>query len=211
MQTIKTTIFSVLGLFILASSNSYAEDSLLKLMQKLKSEPMSKVAYQETRNIKMLAQPWHGNGYLYALQPELMIREQLKPERVLMGVKGDKAFYFDPGKNERHQVDLHDNNELNAPLTVFKAIVTADEALLRSVYNIIFTTHSKDWLMELTPKQKGGPVTRIYVTGRTGQEVDKITILQEDGDNSEFTLQKESDDAKNNGGIMTLYKELAGE
>ncbi|MDD2724162.1 MAG: outer membrane lipoprotein carrier protein LolA [Methylovulum sp.] len=211
MQTTKMAIFSVIGLFWLATGSAYAEDSLLKLMQKLKSEPMSKVAYQETRNLKMLAQAWHGSGYLYALPPELMIREQLVPERVLMGVKGDQALYFDAGKNERHQVDLHDDNELNAPLTVFKAIVTADEALLRSVYNIIFTSHSKDWLMELTPKQKGGAVNRIYVSGRTGQEVDKITVLQEDGDNSEFTLQKESGNAKNSGNISSLYQELVGE
>jgi outer membrane lipoprotein-sorting protein len=211
MQTIKITIFSVMGLFLLTTGNACAVDSLLKLMQKLKSEPMSRVAYQETRNLKMMTQPWQGSGYLYARPPELMIREQLKPERVLMGVKGDKALYFDPGKNERHQVDLHDDNELNAPLTVFKAIVTADEALLRSVYNIVFTSHSKDWQMELTPKQKGGAVTRIYVAGRAGQEVDKITVLQEDGDNSEFILQKESGDAKNSANVDKLYQELTGE
>lgn len=211
MQTKRMTLCSVLGLFLLTTGNAFAVDSLLKLMQKLKSEPMSRVAYQETRNMKMLAEPWQGSGYLYALPPELMIREQLKPERVLMGVKGNNAFYFDPGKSERHQLDLQDDKALNAPLTVFKAIVTADEALLRSVYNIVFTSHSKDWLMELTPKQKGGAISRIYVSGLADQEVDKITVMQNDGDNSEFTLQKETNDAQNNGNITTLYKELAGE
>jgi outer membrane lipoprotein-sorting protein len=211
MRTTKIIIFQVIGLFLLATGSAYAEDSLLTLMQHLKSEPMSKVAYQETRNLKLLAQPWLGSGYLYALPPDLMIREQLQPERVLMGVKGDQAFYFDPSKNERHQADLHDDNGLNAPLTVFKALVTADEALLRSVYHIVFTRHIKDWQMELTPKQKGSGVTRIYVAGRANQDIDKITILQEDGDSSEFSLQKAADAATHNGNITALSLELTGE
>lgn len=211
MQTIKTTIFSVMGLFLLATGSANAEDSLLKLMQKLKSEPMSKVAYQETRHLKLMAQAWQGNGYLYALPPELMVREQLNPERVLMGVKGKQAFYFDPGKNARHQLELTDDKGLNAPLTVFKALVTADEALLRSVYDIVFTSHSQDWLMELTPKQKTGDVSRILVTGRTGQKIDKITMLQKDGDSSEFSLQKQPADAQNDAQITALYQEAVGE
>ncbi|POZ50057.1 LolA family protein [Methylovulum psychrotolerans] len=211
MRTTNTIVFSVFALFLLAMGNAYAEDSLLKLMQKLKSEPMSRVAYQETRNLKLMAEPWHGSGYLYALPPELMIREQLQPERVLMGAKGNQAYYFDPGKSERHQADLNDGNELNAPLTVFKALVTADEALLRSVYHIVFTSHPQDWLMELSPKQKAGTVAKIFVSGRPGGQIDKITILQEEGDSSEFTLQPTPGGGQNNAAITGLFQELAGE
>ncbi len=204
-------VFSGITLYLMAIGSVYAEDSLLKLMQKLKSEPTPRVAYQETRNLKLMTEPWHGNGYLYSLPPELMVLEQLKPERVLMGVKGDKAFYFDPGKNERHQTDLVGDNELNVPLTVFKALVNADEALLRSLYQVDFTSSPQDWLMELKPKQKTGSVSKIIVSGQSGQQANKIYILMEDGDSSEFKIQKDDGAGKSSGNITRLYKELLGE
>ena len=197
---------SVCVLFLTAIGSAYAEDSLLKLMQKLKSEPTPRVAYKETRHLKLMTEPWHGSGYLYSLPPELMILEQLQPQRLLMGVKGNKAFYFDPGKNERHQEDLGSDDGLNIPITVFKALANANEALLRSLYQIDFTSSPQDWLMELKPKQKAGPISKIIVSGLSGQQANKIYILQEDGDTSEFILQKAT-----GGGISKLYQELLGE
>jgi hypothetical protein len=198
---------SVCALFLTAMGSAYAEDSLLGLMQKLKSEPTPRVAYQETRHLKLMTEPWHGSGYLYSLPPELMIREQLKPERLLMGVKGNKSFYFDPKNNERHQGDLGGDNGLNVPLTVFKALVNADEALLRSLYQIDFTSMQQGWSMDLKPKQKAGTVSKIIVSGLASQQANKIYILHEDGDTSEFNLQK----ASGGGNISQLYKELLGE
>jgi Outer membrane lipoprotein carrier protein LolA-like len=198
---------SGITLFLTAVGCASAEDSLLKLMQKLKSEPTPRVAYEETRHLKLMTEPWHGSGYLYSLPPELMIREQIKPERVLMGIKGDKAYYFDSVKNERHQQDLGSGDELNSPVTVFKALVNADEALLRSLYQIDFTSSPQDWSLELKPKQKTGSVSKIIVSGLSGQQANKIYILQEDGDTSEFNLQK----ATGGGNVNKLYKELLGE
>lgn len=197
---------SGLALLLTVMGRAYAEDSLLKLMQKIKSEPTPRVTYQETRHLKLMTEPWHGSGYLYSLPPELMIREQLQPQRLLTGIKGNKVFYFDPSKNERHQQDLGSGDELNSPVTVFKALVNADEALLRSLYQIDFTSSPQDWTMELKPKQKAGSVTKIIVSGQAGQQADKIHLFQEDGDTSEFTLQKASD----GGNINKLYQELQG-
>lgn len=198
---------SIFALFLTAMGSAYAEDSLLKLMQKLKSEPTPRVAYQETRHLKLMTEPWYGSGHLYSLPPELMILEQLQPQRLLMGVKGNKSFYFDPDKNERHQQDLGSDDGLNIPITVFKALVNADEALLRSLYQIDFTASPQDWSMELKPKQKAGSVAKIIVSGQSGQQANKIYILQEDGDTSEFNLQK----ASGGGNISKLYQELLGE
>jgi Outer membrane lipoprotein carrier protein LolA-like len=196
-----------IALFFAAVGSASAEDSLLSLLKKLKSEPTPRVAYEETRHLKLMTEPWHGSGYLYSLPPELMIREQIKPERVLMGVKGNKAYYFDSAKNERHQQDLGSGDEINSPVTVFKALVNADEALLRSLYQIDFTSSPQDWSLELKPKQKTGLVSKIIVSGQSGQQANKIYILQEDGDTSEFNLQK----AYGGGNVNKLYKELLGE
>ena len=202
---------SVCVLFLTAIGSAYAEDSLLKLMQKLKSEPTPRVAYKETRHLKLMTEPWHGSGYLYSLPPELMIREQLQPQRLLVGVKGNKSFYFDPKNDERHQGDLDGDNELSVPLGVFKALVNADEALLRSLFQVDFTSSPQDWSMELKPKQKTGSVSKIIVSGLSGQQANKIYILQGDGDTSEFNLQKDTGNGKGNGNISKLYQELLGE
>jgi outer membrane lipoprotein-sorting protein len=206
----KIKILTGLALCWLTMGSAHAEDTLASLMQKVKSNPVAKVAYQETRNMKLMAKPWQGGGYLYALPPELMIREQLQPQRLLMGIKGNTALYFDPKENVRHQMELDNDNELSVPLGVFKALVNADEALLRSLFNINFASTAKTWMMVLQPKQKSGPIINIRVTGPSGQRANKINILQEDGDSSEFILQKAADN-KHNTPINTLYQELLGE
>ncbi|WP_411728452.1 LolA family protein [Methyloglobulus sp.] len=211
MSSTKIKLFSGIALFLTAMGSVYAADTLLALMQKLKSEPASRVAYQETRTVKLMAELWHGSGYLYSLPPDLMIREQLRPQRLLMGIKGNKSFYFDPKNDVRHQGDLDGDNELNVPLAVFKALVNADEALLRSLFQIEFSSGPQAWTMNLKPKHKAGSVSNIIVSGLSGQQANKISVMQEDGDISEFNLQKESGGGKSNDTINKLYQELLGE
>jgi Outer membrane lipoprotein carrier protein LolA len=200
-----------LFLFLLGLGNVYANDTLLGLMQKLKSEPMDKVAYQETRKLKLMKDPWHGSGYLYSQSPDLMIKEQVKPERLLMGMKGNKAFYFDPKNNERHQSDIGSDDEINLPLSLFKALVNADEPLLRSLFHIVFSSGAQSWTMDLKPKQKAGSVSSIIVTGHPGQHANKISVMQEDGDMSEFNLHKDVDGSHSKDAISKLSQELLGE
>jgi len=209
----KLKLISGIALVLTTMGNACAaEDTLLGLMQKIKAEPVSKVSYQETRTVKLMTDPWHGSGYLYSQAPDLMIREQLQPERVLVGVKGNKAYYFDPKNDVRHQGDLSaDDSELSMPLAVFKALVTADEALLRSLYAIEFSSGSEAWTMALTPKQKSGSVAKIIVSGPSGQSANKINLVQTDGDTSEFALQKAADASKSSAASTKLYQELLGE
>lgn len=204
-------IFSVVILFLATISTVQAEDSLTALMQRIKANPASKVTYQETRTLKLLTEPWHGSGYLYSLPPDLMIREQLQPERLLMGVKGNKTYYYDIKNDSRHQAEMDGDSEENMPLAVFKAIVNADEILLRKVYDIEFSTSEGAWSMNLKPKQSSGSISRIIVSGLSEQPANKVSIMQEGGDLSEFILQKESGASKDNAAINKLFHELQGE
>lgn len=211
MNKTKTNILCGVAL-MLAAGSVYAEDTLLGLMQKIKAEPKTRVAYQETRTLKLMDAPWHGSGYLYSQAPDLMIREQLKPERLVMGVKGNQSFYFDPKNDTRQQGELGgDDNELSMPLAVFKALVNADEPLLHRLFDIEFSSNSQAWTMNLQPKQKAGAVSKIIVTGLSGQQANKISILQEDGDVSDFSLQKDPGNANSSDTIQKLYQESLGE
>lgn len=202
----------ILSLLIYFSINTaFAEESLTSLMQGMKSETATRIAYKETRTLELIDQPWEGSGFMYSLPPDLMVKEQLLPKRVLMGVKGDKIFYFDQEKGFHHQGELDENDPISLNIAVFKALINADEALLRSLYQVDFANEAKGWVMTLKPKNnsKGGFST--LVSGTTSQQIDKISMKQADGDSSDFTLRKDASGDRVKNIANRLYQELLGE
>lgn len=205
---IKSYFFAIFAMII--SSVGHAEDSLSALMQKVKSESAVKIAYQEIRTLELMDQPWHGSGYMYSMSPDIMIREQLLPQRVLMGIKGDKMFYFEPDNDVRHQGEMDKNSTLSLNFAVFKALITADEVLLRKMYLVELSTEPQRWVMRLKAKQDSESGLSIVVSGLLDQQVDTIRIRQVDGDLSEFILQKDSAGDEIKASIDQLYQELRG-
>jgi len=197
--------------FSLVSHNVNAEDSLTTLMQKMQSDTAIKTVYQEIRTLELMDKPWHGSGYMYSIAPDLMIREQLKPQRLLMGIKGEKMFYFDPDKHLHHQGEMNEENPLSLNIAVFKALINADEALLKRMYLIEFSSKPERWLMTLKSKQDSDSGFSIVVSGLSGQAADTIITRQADGDLSEFMLQQHSIGEGVQQTASHLYKELTGE
>jgi len=195
---------------LMFSANSHADDTLLSLMQKMQSDTAVKMHYKEIRTLELIDQPWHGSGYMYSIAPDLMIREQVKPQRLLMGIKGDQMFYFDPESHLRYQAEMTEDNPLSLNIAVFKALINGDEALLKQMYSIRFNSKPKRWLMTLKPKQQSESEFRIIVSGLAGKAADTIITKQVDGDLSEFMLQPLSvgDEVKIK--ATQLYKELVG-
>lgn len=204
-----SVLFSICMLML--SANSYAEDTLISLMQKMQSDTAVKMVYQEIRKLELIDQPWHGSGYMYSISPDLMIREQIKPQRLLMGIKGDQMLYFDPENNLRYQGEMTEDNPLSLNIAVFKALINADEVLLKKMYLITFISKPQRWLMTLKPKHQSGSEFKIIVSGLSGKAADTIVTKQVDGDLSEFMLQPYSvgEEVKNK--VSQLYKELVGE
>jgi outer membrane lipoprotein-sorting protein len=196
---------------VLSFNNAYSKDSLSSLMQAMKSEQATRIAYKETKTLELMDQPWEGSGFMYSLPPDLMVKEQLLPKRVLMGIKGDKMFYFDQQNNFRHQGELDKNDLISLNVAVFKALINADEALLRNMYQVDFKSTAKGWAMNLTPKNNQELGFSTLVSGATDQQVDKISMKQADGDSSEFTLQKDASGERVKNIAIRLYQELQGE
>ena len=192
------------------SNNINVEDSLSALMQRMKSDKAVKIAYQEIRELELMDYPWHGSGYIYSLPPDLMIKEQLKPERVLMGVNGNKMYYLDTANKIRHQEEIEEDNPLTLNIAVFKALINADEALLRNLYKIDFSSNIKRWMMTLTPKKNPDPGLSIVVSGIANQQVDMIRIDQGEGDLSEFLLNKSDIGEEVNETVRKLFLDLKG-
>lgn len=203
-----------LGLLIipfLLGSSCRADDSLSALMERMKSDQAVRVAYQETRTLELMAQPWKGSGYMYSLPPDLMIKEQLQPERLLMGVKGDEMFYFDPVNDVRHQGEMDQDNPVSLSIAVFKALMNADEAALRSLYQVEFSSLKQGWTMKLKDKQDSESGFGIDISGLPQQPADAIKVRQADGDTSEFILHQDAEGDAVKTRVSRLYQELVGE
>ncbi len=211
-QFFNKTLKLIILLFLIFPFNSaYSQDTLSSLMQTMKSDQATRIAYKETRILELIDEPWKGSGFMYSLPPDLMVKEQLLPKRVLMGIKGDKMFYFDQTNNFRHQGELDNNDLISLNVAVFKALITADEALLHSMYQVDFISTSKGWSMNLKPKNNKDLGFSTIVTGATNQQIDKISIKQSDGDSSEFMLQKDASGERVKNIATRLYQELQGE
>lgn len=203
--------FCVLLAAALVADAGHAEDSLAALMQRMKSDTAVRIAYQETRTLELVDQPWQGSGYMYSLPPDIMIKEQLQPERILMGVTGEKMFYYDIKNDVRRQGEMNEDNALTLNIAVFKALINADEALLHNLYQVDFSAQSERWEMTLKPKQDSQTGFVIDISGRAQQQADTIKVRQRDGDSSEFLLQKDAEGEDVKATASRLYLELLGE
>lgn len=68
--------------------------SLEDIMQAMRAVRLMRIRYFETRYLTFFDQPWKGTGFLYALAPDFLIKEQLFPERELMGADQRYLYYF---------------------------------------------------------------------------------------------------------------------
>jgi hypothetical protein len=195
----------------LMPETGWSDDSLPRVMQRMRSDKAVRIAYRETRTLELMDQPWRGSGYMYSLPPDLMIKEQLQPERLLMAVKGEQMFYFDPVNDVRHHDEMSVDNPLSLNIGVFRALINADEALLHRLYRADFSRSPHRWSITLKPKQDSASNFSIVISGSAQKQADTVQVRQPDGDFSEFSLQPEAEGDEVAASVNRLYRELVGE
>jgi outer membrane lipoprotein-sorting protein len=202
----------ILLAMIFSFHSSYAEQATLSsLMKAIKSQEATRIAYEEVKTLELMDEPWEGSGFMYSLPPDLMVKEQLLPKRIVMGVKGDKMFYLDQGNNIRHQGELDSHDLMSLNVAVFKSLINADEKLLNTMYEVDFKHSATGWLMNLKPKNGQHTTFSTQVSGVSMKHIDKIIIKQADGDSSEFTLHQDASGYRIKNIVKHLYQELQGE
>jgi hypothetical protein len=140
-----------------------------------------------------------------------MILEQVQPEQILMGLRGDSLYYFDPAKDIRHQTFLDEGNPLSLNLVVFKALINADLDLLSRLYEIDFSIHKIGWLITLKDINAPESGFRIDISGKLDKPADAIRVRQVDGDLTEFELKQKETGAKISAQLNRLFNELVGD
>ena len=188
-----------------------SDDTLATVIQRMQPESAIKIAYQETRYLELMEQPWKASGYLYALAPDVLIKEQQQPVREIMGANDDKMFYYDPVNDVRHHGLMTPDDPISLNVAAFKALVTGDRQLLEKMYQIAFSSESGQWTIILTGHENNEANIKVIITGLTGQKMHKITIHQPDGDRSELILSEPMRGEHLTELIQQLNQELLGE
>jgi outer membrane lipoprotein-sorting protein len=187
-----------------------AEDTLKTVLTRMKADTATAIAYKEKRTLKMLTEDWHGTGTLYAAPPHTMIKEQRSPEVEIMGMEGKKAYYYQQNNDQRYQAEL-DENEPHA--IAFNELMNDDLATLQKLYDVSLTTPAGHWVLTLVAKTKtadGKQPAKIVMQGLAEKTANSVTVIQADGDKSEFTLSPATKDATTQNTIDKLLKHIKG-
>lgn len=197
-------------IFTAFAKPTYSEDTQAAVLKRMQPEFAIKIAYQETRYLELMHEPWQASGFLYALPPDVLVKEQRTPVRELMGVIGDKMFYYDPTNGIRHHSVIEPDDPLSLNVAAFKALVTGDKKLLVKMYRIDFSPSPEHWTLTLTGHEDNDSTIKIEVTGDTGQQASQITVQQPDGDRNEFILAEAARGEHLEKPIQELNQELLG-
>ena len=172
------------------SISCLAEDTLEKLMQRMKPETAVQIAYQETRTMGLFDEDWQGSGFLYAATPSTMLKQQLKPDREMMAAEGLQLIYYKPATHTYHQTQLDESNPMMASLVAFKAMLTGNLVALRQLYQLKFSTTESSWKLEMTAKEHepdAAPL-KIIMQGMSEQAANNMQVILPDGDRSAYAL-----------------------
>ncbi len=200
-------------LFILAllPTLATAEDTLQSVLKRMKADNATSLAYSEKRTLKMLTSDWHGAGFFYAAPPHTMLKEQRTPEVEIMGIEGKQAFYFQANNNQRYQAELDENQP---HVIAFNELLHDDLATLEKLYAVNFTAQAKNWTLTLStknPAADGKQPAKIIVQGLPEKPAHSVTVIQTDGDRSEFTLTPVAKGATVQTNIDRLLKHIKGQ
>ncbi len=189
------TVFFMLSLGLISQFAS-ADDTLQKVMVRMKPANAVTINYQETRHLSMMTGKWTGSGSFYALLPDTMIKEQRLPTRELMAIKGGQMYYFNQETGQKHQGELSDDESQIAYIDVFKGLMNGDLEALKSRYTIDFASHATGWTISLSPlKQPPSENTfKVIMHGLPEQAAKRLEIIMPDGDHTEFLLRQANSD-----------------
>ncbi|MDF1584156.1 MAG: hypothetical protein RQ733_12795 [Methyloprofundus sp.] len=173
-------------------SISFAQESIESVMARMKPAIAVQIAYQETRYMGLLDDDWQGSGYLYAQIPDVMLKQQLKPEVEIMAAEGSQLTYSKPATQTFHQLQIDESNPMMASLSAFKGMMTGNLVYLRQLYHLKFTTSALSWKLEMTAKEhepNEAPM-KIIMQGLNAQAANKMAVILPDGDRSSYELSQ---------------------
>ncbi|MBS1212515.1 MAG: outer rane lipoprotein carrier protein LolA, partial [Proteobacteria bacterium] len=87
--------------FFLPCAATADQDPWSILRRYLPQPGAAEFRYEETHTLELMAEPWHGQGYLLSAPDGSLVKLQLTPQRVIMAISGGQMYYYDPGQGQR--------------------------------------------------------------------------------------------------------------
>lgn len=201
-----------LGLALLFPLATLAgETEALSLLQELRpAGGAAEFRYEETRVLELVAEPWHGWGYLFSSADGSLVKLQMFPQRAVMAISGGQMLYYDREHNQRRSAPLGFAGAAQRQITAFRSILQGRIDELRGLYE--FDAERKDgrWRLRLTPKA-GQAVAAIEMSGEDRGPRRTLRVREADGESSEYRLEQTGAGAALELTIQRLLLEAAGE
>lgn len=166
-----------------------AQDTLNRVLERLRVRDTGHFSYTETRHLQLLAEPWQAAGDIYASQQQMVIAQQ-SPTFVVTVISADRMLHID---KER---DIHRSLNLERPFAVpgmepfMRLLYGANgHGELAQEYTVVFDTTESRWLLQLAPRQHTEhAVIRMQISGDVGRGPDRMVLQTADGDRTEWQL-----------------------
>lgn len=166
--------------------------------------------YQETRVLELVAEPWHGTGYLLSGADGSLVKLQLTPQRVVMAVAGGQMWYFDPGKNERHSASLDSDGTVQRQISAFRAILQGRTDELQTRFRLDGERKQGHWILRLAGKDPESSVF-IEMSGEGQGAHRTLKIRDADGESTEYRLEKTVGSEAVDTRLRDLLREATGD
>jgi len=191
----------------------FAQESIESVMARMKPDIAVQIAYQETRYMGLFDDEWHGNGYLYAEIPDVMLKQQLQPEVEMMAAEGSQLTYSKPATQTFHQLQIDESNPMMASLAAFKGMMTGNLVYLRQLYDLKFTAEKLKWTLEMVAKdhEPDEPPIKIIMQGLSEQAANKMSVILPDGDRSSYELSQPQQGLLVKTKLVALLQSLKGQ
>jgi len=191
----------------------FAQESIESVMARMKPDIAVQIAYQETRYMGLFDDEWHGNGYLYAEIPDVMLKQQLQPEVEMMAAEGSQLTYSKPDAQTFHQLQIDESNPMMASLAAFKGMMTGNLVYLRQLYDLKFTAEKLKWTLEMVAKdhEPDEPPIKIIMQGLSEQVANKMSVILPDGDRSSYELSQPQQGLLVKTKLVALLQSLKGQ
>lgn len=181
-----TYVFLLLAC-VLAGPVGAAGWDLNALMAALADNPGGEARFVERKYLAVLDAPIQSSGTLIYRRPGRLERHTRHPAPESMVLDGDALTLSRPSGTLH--MSLGDYPEAAALIDSIRKTLAGDRRALERQYLLSLSGDAKDWTLDLSPADPKITelVHRIRIEGHAGR-VDRVDILQADGDRAEMTI-----------------------
>jgi len=170
-----------------ASPPSSSAVTPAEILQRVARGAASEVRFTETRTTRLLKAPLTSSGVLRYSRPDRLERETLRPAVEKVVIEGSQVTIERNGTQT--VVTLASNSAAALLIQTLRAVLGGDWKELESMHTLSASGSIAQWSLQLEPKADRASVPEIRVAGR-GEQVDRIEVLERNGDTTITTLMR---------------------